>query len=93
MISAARWKAARAAEAKRIEASRVRSKCINCGEVRACIKIEARAPLAHTTLVYDPKRNVHDPVDYESCGPMVEICRECLKTDIGTLARFLLESL
>jgi len=71
----------------------VRSKCINCGERRACLKIEARAPLSVPALVYNADRNVHERVDYETDGPMVEICRTCLRSDIGTLARFLLEEL
>ena len=67
------------------------TKCINCGERRACLKIEARAPLSTPALVYNAERNVHERVDYEADGPMVEICRACLREDIGTLARYLLE--
>ena len=92
-ITPEQWRAARAAEAERIAGSRVRSKCINCGEVRACIKIEARAPLSHTTLVWNAALGAHDAVDYETHGPMVEICRACLAGDIGTLAKYMLEAL
>jgi hypothetical protein len=74
--------------------SRIRSRCLNCGELRSCIKIEARAPLPHgPVLVFNDKFGVHEQVDYEVDGPMVELCRACLKGDIGTLARHLLESL
>ncbi len=72
----------------------VRSKCINCNQQRACIKVEARAPLPHgPVLVWDDRLNCHQQVDYEEHGPMVEICRSCMEGDFGTLARYLLESL
>lgn len=30
---------------------------------------------------------------YEATGPMAEVCRSCLRDDIGTLAAYLLASL
>jgi ribosomal protein S14 len=77
--------------------TQIRSKCINCGEMRACIKIEARAPLAHgPVLVWSDATKTHERVDYETHGPMVEICRGCLRDNPvagSTLAKFLLEGL
>lgn len=74
--------------------SPIRSKCIDCGKSRSCIKIEARAPLAHgPVLVWNDKLAAHDRVDYESHGPMVEICHACLRNPICPLAVFLLEQL
>jgi hypothetical protein len=82
---------------------RIRSKCINCGERRSCIKIQARAPLKHGPKFvvtcespYRPAITIKERIDYEADGPMVEICRGCLKTDplVGsTLVRHLLEDL
>lgn len=69
------------------------SKCLSCGNRRPCVKIEARAPLRKSVLVYSAERRRHERVDYEPDGPMVEICHECLKTDIGTLAHYLQEQL
>jgi hypothetical protein len=72
----------------------VHSKCINCGKQRSCIKIEARMPLAHgPVLVWNSVALVHEQVDYETHGPMIEICRKCLSEDHGCLAKFLLEGL
>jgi hypothetical protein len=74
--------------------ARIRSKCIGCGQLRSCIKIEARAPLAHgPVLAWDEETESHVRIDYETHGPMVEICRGCLRDDMGTLAKFLLEGL
>jgi ribosomal protein S14 len=67
---------------------RIRSKCINCGEHRSCIKIEARAPIKGRT-----ETELLEQTDYELSGPMVEICRNCLRMDFGTLAHYLLEAL
>ena len=66
---------------------KVRSSCINCRQKRACIKIEARAPLPPSRATVDNQ--------YEVDGPMVEICRGCVRELIvgGTLGRFLLEGL
>ena len=73
----------------------VRSKCINCGKQRACLKVEARAPLREPVLVptYNPRTDEagHRLVEYEEHGTMVEICRKCMREDHGVLARFLLE--
>ena len=72
----------------------VRSKCIACGARRSCIKIEARAPLSHgPVLVWDDKLAAHTRVDYETHGPMVEICRTCLRDPLCPLATYLVEQL
>lgn len=72
----------------------VASKCINCGQRRSCIKIEARAPLAHgPVLTWSARAQTHERLDYETSVPMIEICRECLREDRGTVASYLLESL
>lgn len=72
----------------------VRTKCINCGRRRACLKIEAHVPLRRPRRVLHRQTVDAVPIcrveieEYEP-GPMVEICRACLRTDIGTLARHL----
>jgi hypothetical protein len=67
-----------------------RSKCIGCGKQRSCIKIEARAPLAHGPVyVWNEKLAAHDRVDYEAHGPMIEICKACLREPLCPLATYL----
>lgn len=74
----------------------VRSKCIDCGQRRACIKVEARAPLAHPVVIDtigpDGITECQDESEYESYGPMVEICRKCLR-DQGVLGKYLASEL
>lgn len=77
-----------------LERQVIRSKCINCRKQRSCIKIEARQPLKHgPVLVWNNARATHEKVEYEIGGPMVEICRKCLQSDIGTLAHYLVGQL
>lgn len=72
----------------------IRSRCINCHQQRSCIKVQARAPLPHgPVLVWNERFNMHEPVEYEADGPMVEICRSCLKEQGGVLGKFLAEGL
>lgn len=66
----------------------VRSKCIDCGQRRACIKVEARAPLAHPVVI----DTIGPDGITESYGPMVEICRKCLR-DQGVLGKYLASEL
>lgn len=92
-IECSRNRALRVAE--KAHRARVTAKCFNCGLRRRVIKIEARAPLARTTIVYDD-RGCPSETDYEEHGPMVEICRKCLTEDRlagAAMATFLSEGL
>lgn len=72
---------------------RVQSRCISCGKLRPCVKVEARAPLDEPVLAWDEETESHYKVEYELYGPMVELCRDCLEAHGGTLGAMLLEDL
>lgn len=71
----------------------IQSKCISCEQLKPCIKIEARAPLDEVVIVWEEPENVYGRIEYEEYGPMLEVCRECMAIDIGTIARVFLEYL
>lgn len=64
--------------------------CINCGQKRKCLQIEAHVPLPEVVLQWNNEFHCHEEIHYER-GAAVNICRECLKNDFGALAKYLLK--